>query len=151
MPTTNYGFPTISSGDRLNGVSAINGLANAVDSALKTVDDKASGGEVYTLPPATDTTLGGVIVGDGLTVDGSGRLSSATSTYTLPPATNVQLGGVKISSGLTVLADGTLYVDTVWLTQQINTAIANYMSEHYGTGFTWGDIQTNGFTYPSEG
>lgn len=130
MPTTNYGLPTISSGDRLDGVSAINGLANAVDTALKQVADATSGGG---------------------------------EAYTLPPATNVRLGGVKISSGLTVLADGTVYVDTVWLTQQINstiadsltqqisTAVSNYMSEHYGTGYTWGDIQTNGFTYPEEG
>lgn len=147
MPTTNYGFPTISSGDRLNGVSAINGLAEAVDSALKTVDDKASGGTVYELPPATDTTLGGVIVGDGLTVDGSGRVSSATTPYTLPPASSVQLGGVKISTGLSVLSDGTLSVDATWLTQKVNTAIADYISENLTEGFTWGDIYEHGFVH----
>lgn len=30
----------------------------------------------YVLPPATDTTLGGVIVGDGLSVDANGKLSA---------------------------------------------------------------------------
>ena len=68
MATTNYQFPTITSEDTINGVTAINGLAEAVDTALKKVDDKASGGEAYVLPPATTSTLGGVIVGDNLTV-----------------------------------------------------------------------------------
>lgn len=150
MPTEHYSFPTIASGDRLNGVSAINGLANAVDAALKTVDDKASGGVAYVLPPATDTTLGGVIVGDGLTVDGSGRLSSATSTYVLPPATAAQLGGVKIGTGINVSADGTISVSTSWLSTQIGNAIADYVSEHLAQGFTWGDIETHGFTYKEQ-
>jgi hypothetical protein len=51
----------------------------------------------YTLPDATTTTLGGVIVGSGLAVS-SGTISS-------PPATATTLGSVKVGSGLSV--DGT--------------------------------------------
>lgn len=151
MATTNYKFPTITAEDTINGVSAINNLATAVDTALKTVDDKASGGEAYELPPATTSTLGGVIIGDNLTVDGSGRVSaSAGQTYVLPAATTSALGGVKIGTGVSVTADGTISVNSTWLTQQINTAVAAYMSEHYATGTTWGQINTNGFIYPSD-
>lgn len=38
------------------------------------------GGESYTLPPATKTTLGGVIVGDNLLVDGTGKISVDVAT-----------------------------------------------------------------------
>lgn len=146
MATTNYGFPTIQSTDKINGVSAINGLANAVDTALKTVDDKASGGEAYELPPATTSTLGGVIVGDNLTVDGAGKIS-AGAPYALPAATPVRLGGVKPSTGLTVSGDGTLTVNATWLAQQIENAISAYVTENFATGTTWGDIETHGFAY----
>lgn len=116
MATTNYKFPEVESTDRI-AASAINDLATAVDSALKKVDDKASGGDTYTLPPATSTTL----------------------------------GGVKVGSGVNVAGDGTISVSATWLEGQIASAVQAYLTEHYGTGFTWGDIETNGFTHPTEG
>ena len=61
----------------------------------------------YTLPAATTTTLGGIKVGDNLSIDASGRLSGA-APYALPAATTSTLGGVKAGSNLTVYADGTL-------------------------------------------
>lgn len=151
MATTNYQFPTITAEDTINGVSAINNLATAVDTALKTVDDKASGGEAYVLPPATTSTLGGVIIGDNLSVDGSGRVSAkAGQTYVLPAATTSALGGVIVGTGISVTADGTISVNTTWLAQQINTAVAAYMRNHYTTGTTWGQINTNGFLFPND-
>lgn len=151
MATTNYQFPTITAEDTINGVSAINNLATAVDTALKTVDDKASGGEAYVLPPATPSTLGGVIIGDNLSVDGSGRVSAkAGQTYVLPAATTSALGGVIVGTGISVTADGTISVNTTWLAHQINTAVAAYMSSHYTTGTTWGQINTNGFLFPND-
>lgn len=150
MATTNYNFPTIADNDVIDGVSAINGLATAVDSALKEVDDKASGGEAYVLKPATTSVLGGVIVGSGLTVDGSGKIDATATPYQLPAATTSALGGVKIGTGISVGSDGTISVDSTWLTQQINSAIAAYMTSNYQTGTTWGNIKTNGFIMPKE-
>ena len=148
MATTSYNFPTITAEDTINGVSAINNLADAVDTALKTVDDKASGGEAYVLPPATTSTLGGVIVGDNITVDGSGRISApAAPTYTLPAATTSALGGVIVGTGLAVAANGTISVNTEWLTNQINMAVQSYMESHYTSGSTWGDINQHGFIH----
>nr|DAT25916.1 MAG TPA: hypothetical protein [Caudoviricetes sp.] len=151
MATTNYQFPTITAEDTINGVTAINNLADAVDSALKEVDDKASGGEAYVLPPATTSKLGGVIIGDNLSVDGSGRISApAGQTYVLPAATTSALGGVIVGTGLSVDGSGNLSVNSTWLTQQINTAVAAYMSSHYTTGTTWGQINANGFLFPND-
>ena len=64
----------------------------------------------YTLPAATTTTLGGIKVGDNLTIDASGRLSGA-APYALPAATTSTRGGVKAGSNLTVYADGTLALE----------------------------------------
>lgn len=147
MATTNYQFPTITAEDTINGVSAINNLATAVDTALKEVDDKASGGEAYVLPPATTSVLGGVIVGSGLTVDGSGKIDATATPYQLPAATTSALGGVKIGTGISVGSDGTISVNSTWLTQQINTAVAAYMSSHYATGTDWGEINQYGFIH----
>lgn len=54
----------------------------------------------YILPAATTTTLGGIIVGDRLSIDDTGKLV-ATYTYTLPKASSTVLGGVKIGSNIT--------------------------------------------------
>lgn len=54
----------------------------------------------YVLPAATTTTLGGIIVGDRLSIDSTGKLV-ATYTYTLPKASSSVLGGVKIGSNIT--------------------------------------------------
>ena len=64
---------------------------------LSGIDDNANN---YTLPAATTTTLGGIIVGDRLSIDSTGKLV-ATYTYTLPKASNTVLGGVKIGSNIT--------------------------------------------------
>lgn len=75
MATANYSLPTIESTDKVDGVSAINGLANAVDASLKEVADSIGGGGGYVLPAATTSALGGVIVGEGLSVQPAGTLS----------------------------------------------------------------------------
>ena len=84
---------------------------NAQDAATKAYVDShaASGG--YTLPAATATTLGGVKVGDNLTVTDDGTL--AATAYTLPAATASTLGGVKVGAGINVASDGTIDVQAL--------------------------------------
>lgn len=65
-PTTNYNLPTIADGDVIDGVSAINGLATAVDNALKSVADSAGSG---------------VTQGEGITISG-GKVSVDTAWLT---------------------------------------------------------------------
>jgi hypothetical protein len=62
----------------------------------------------YSLPTATASTLGGIKIGSGLTIDGSGVVTAA-GTYTLPAATGSVLGGVIVGTGLAVTS-GTVSV-----------------------------------------
>lgn len=66
----------------------------------------SGGGGAYILPPATNSTLGGVKVGSGLNVAGDGTLSA--NAYVLMPATVSTLGGIKVGNNLTISPDGTL-------------------------------------------
>ena len=71
---------------------------------------KAQADAAIALKPATSNTLGGIKVGDNLSIDASGRLSGA-APYALPATTTSTLGGVKAGSNLTVYADGTLSLE----------------------------------------
>ena len=62
----------------------------------------------YALPTATSSILGGIKIGSGLTIDGSGVVTAA-GTYTLPNATTSVLGGVIVGTGLSVTS-GTISV-----------------------------------------
>ena len=62
------------------------------------------GGSSYVLPPATADTLGGVVIGDNLTVDEQGKIN-------LPVAAATTLGGIKLGKGLKISADGTASID----------------------------------------
>lgn len=55
----------------------------------------------YSLPTATASVLGGIKIGSGLSIDGSGVVTAA-GTYTLPNATTSTLGGVIVGTGLSV-------------------------------------------------
>ena len=78
-----------------------------------------AGGNDYTLPPATTSSLGGVIVGDNISVDGTGKISinkqniedslgytpadsNDVEPYVLPKATSSVLGGVTVGPNITV-------------------------------------------------
>lgn len=62
------------------------------------------GGSSYVLPPATKNALGGVIVGENLTVSEMGEID-------VPVATKNTLGGIKSGKGLKISADGTASID----------------------------------------
>lgn len=117
----NYVLPTASDttlggvkvGDGLSisdGVVSTNTIPDATTSTsgLMSATDKTklNGLSPYTLPAATTSALGGVIVGTGLSVDGAGKISA--NAYTLPTADSNTLGGVKIGQGISVAADGTI-------------------------------------------
>lgn len=56
----------------------------------------------YHLPIASSTTLGGIKVGNNLTIETDGTLNAESTEYNLPVATSSTLGGVKIGNGLTI-------------------------------------------------
>lgn len=61
------------------------------------------------IQPATTETLGGIIVGDNLTIDENGVLDAVVpEPYQLPIAATDTLGGVKVGDGLSIDQDGVL-------------------------------------------
>ena len=52
-----------------------------------------------TLSVASNSVLGGIKVGNNLTIDGDGVLSAEDGNYTLPAATTNDLGGIKLGEG----------------------------------------------------
>ena len=61
----------------------------------------------YTLPTASDVVLGGIKVGNNLSIDANGFLSTHTP-YTLPTASSLVLGGVILGNNLSIDANGIL-------------------------------------------
>ncbi len=108
MPTANYNLPTISGDEAVNIVGDMNALANAIDAALKKVSDEYL--EPYTLPTASRTVKGGVIIGDGLYVSQAGVLSTYGDgpELKIPVATTSTLGGIIVGDGLAIGQDGVL-------------------------------------------
>jgi hypothetical protein len=100
MATSRYNFPTINGTDTIDGVNAINGLANSVDAALFGVAGSIP--PEYTLPIAGTTLLGGV--------RGSGDIS-----------VNANTGDMTINSG-TVTA-GKLATGAVTSDKVVNGAV----------------------------
>jgi hypothetical protein len=86
-------------------------------------------GSNYSLPVASATVLGGIKVGSGLSIDGSGVLTAQAQPYTLPVATTSVLGGVKQGLGVVIASDGTLSVNP--LTRRTTFRIGNGSSNTF--------------------
>jgi hypothetical protein len=70
----------------------------------------AGSGPAYTLPVATASVLGGVKVGTGLSVDGTGVLSATVATGFLPTTGGEMTGAITLPSGVNGLTiKGTSY------------------------------------------
>ena len=61
----------------------------------------------YHLPIASETVLGGIKVGNNLTIEEDGTLNAEATEYVLPVATASTLGGVKVGNNLAI-NDGVL-------------------------------------------
>lgn len=94
----------------------------------------------YVLPAATTTTLGGIIVGDRLSIDDTGKLV-ATYTYTLPTASNTVLGGVKIGSNITN-TNGTISLTKANVTSALGVDPTN-LEEFDWYGVSWSETSSN--------
>lgn len=92
---------------------------------------------IFSITPATTSTLGSVKIGVGVSVDSSGTISVNTGTpYVLPPATYSALGGVVVGSGLYVDGNGILsVVNTAFNGGLINQPLLiDNFTQSYSTG-----------------
>ena len=92
-----------------SSITGIPSLATvATSGSYADLSNKPTIPSAYTLPTASASTIGGIKVGSGLSIDGSSVLS-ATYSYSLPSATTSTLGGVIVGTGLAV-SSGTVSV-----------------------------------------
>ena len=95
----------------------------------------------YHLPIASETQLGGIKVGNNLTIEEDGTLNAESTEYDLPVASSSTLGGVKIGNGLTMVdavasvnVDSTLDADSTnplrnsVITSSLNTLTSSVQS-----------------------
>lgn len=155
MATAHYNFPTIVGTDTIDGVNAINGLANSVDAALFGVAGEIP--QAYTLPVAGTTSLGGVRGSGDISVNattGDMRINANTV------GTNELQAGAVTNNILAVgsVGSGNLTSDVLTMTQQgaqaytaVNTAPQLYRLPDYATGqyLTSGVIYSNYVVNPS--
>ena len=97
MATTHYNFPTITGTDTIDGVNAINGLANSVDAALYGVQGQIPEG--YSLPIAGTTSLGGVRGAGQIAVNPTtGDMSITPNSVTSEQFQDSSITGAKIAT-----------------------------------------------------
>lgn len=79
----------------------------------------------YHLPIASATQLGGIKVGENLSIEEDGTLNAAEGGYTLPTASADTLGGIKVGNKLSI-SDGVLSVPVDTTLNSVSTnPIAN--------------------------
>ena len=99
----------------------------------------------YVLPPATADTLGGVMIGDGLAVDKTGKATFAPAAMTTP--TTKALSTKLAGEGLTVDENGKMNVDQTGALAcfpvGIVISMVGYTSPAALFGGTWQEIAQN--------
>jgi hypothetical protein len=69
--------------------------------------------DAIVIPPATESELGGIIVGEGLSVTPEGLLSvNFTDNVNIPIASDTTLGGVIIGGGIAISESGVISLDS---------------------------------------
>ena len=116
----------------------------------------------YSLPKATTSALGGVMIGNNLSIDSNGKVSlslsgnanhvlkgngtwSAIESYSLPVASTSGIGGVKIGSntGITIGSSGVISLTSASTTTIGGIKFPNTGTDHFLTANgTWATINT---------
>lgn len=148
MATSHYNFPTINGTDTIDGVNAINGLANSVDAALFGVAGSIP--QEYTLPIAGTTSLGGVrgsgdisvnaASGDMTLNDGTVTASKLTAgAVTTDKVLNGAVTTEKLASGVATQVNNGNNAWVQWSGEA--SAIGTAMTSGC-TAYAWGNVVT---------
>lgn len=107
IQTDGMGNISVTTNGFTNGYTQLYTVITGASSVISYTDLRCflqfTSGTAYTLMPATATSLGGVKIGSGLSVDNTG-LISLNYSYSLPTASATVLGGIKV--GTTLAIDG---------------------------------------------
>lgn len=148
MATSHYNFPTINGTDTIDGVNAINGLANSVDAALFGVAGSIP--QEYKLPIAGTTSLGGVrgsgdisvnaSTGDMTLNDGTVTTSKLTAgAVTTDMVLNGAVTSEKLASGVaTQINNG----NNAWVQWSGETSTIGTAMTSGCTAYAWGKVVT---------
>ena len=130
--------PTIPSAQVNSDWSAVGGVSQILNkpsfSAVATSGsylDLSNTPSSYSLPAATSSSLGGVKVGSGISVDVDGTISvSSSGSGTLDIASATKLGGIKVGTGVSIDANGVLSVTSTsgGTVSQVSVTTANGIS-----------------------
>lgn len=99
----------------------MNNIDIEIDEPFIEIDETSQQSE-YVLPTATATRLGGIKVGENLTVESDGTLNAVQGSYTLPQATNNVLGGVYVDTTLSSTSENPVQ------NKVVNNSISNLSS-----------------------
>jgi hypothetical protein len=142
-PTGDITIRTLPASDTQPGSVTIGSGIDVDDAGLISVTP-------YTLPRAATNILGGIKVGDNLTINNDGVLSAISTPYSLPTASPSVKGGVKVGTGLEII-DGVLNVITSEIASALQDGTAT-VSLIEVPGQTYGILQSNfGITLNSQG
>lgn len=110
--TTSGATKTLNYGDTFTTNEVLYDTEGHVTQNLQFVYTMPGAPANYVLPNASRDVLGGIKVGDNLSINSSGVLSATDTKYTLPIASVQALGGIKVGRLLKIDTEGTLSVDT---------------------------------------
>lgn len=117
--------------DKVIGTDGVTGANNGRTKNYPITDLADWVNDQYVLPIATTTTLGGVIIGDGITVDGSGVISVSVSAG--QTSINTLTGDLTISegTGISVTDNGS---DTITVSNTFTDSPLELIDEGNGDG-----------------
>lgn len=105
--------------------------------SFKSLGQEGGSGSGYTLPVASQTTLGGIKVGQNLTIDSGGTLSADAQAVSV--ATTATTGVVQVGSGLSITSGGVLSTDI----DLSNYVTQDELSGYVETSAMSGYVETN--------
>lgn len=93
--------------DKLVGIAIVNNYDEGNSEYTITAFEYGTGSG--NIPVASDTSVGGIKVGDNLQIDADGKLNVVLpDEYELPIASDTELGGIKVGENLEIDTDGIL-------------------------------------------
>lgn len=123
--------------DAGGNISGINGTFGGKLSVLG--DANFYGKTNFKVPIATKNAVGGIKVGENLSISEDGTLSAnGGNSYVLPSATANTLGGVKIGDNISVTADGAISVNLSAYLK--NTDIADWAKAESKPAYTASEV-----------